>query len=77
MKIWNVVNKMKPDTLTATFMEVKLPYCILIASFGVIFGILGCVASGVMYKKMLDFDSEQLTQEQNQIIFNLLQNWRE
>lgn len=50
---WDKVKEMKPD-LADTSMEVKFPYSILIAGFGALFGISGCVSSAGMYGKSRD-----------------------
>lgn len=48
------IKKIERTLLTGISMEVKLPYSILIAGIGALFGILGCVSSAVMYRKSRD-----------------------
>lgn len=48
------IKKIERTLLTGISMEVKLPYSILIAGIGALFGILGCVSSAGMYRKSRD-----------------------
>ncbi|XP_052682477.1 uncharacterized protein LOC128163058 [Crassostrea angulata] len=48
------IKKIEHTLLAGISMEVKLPYSILIAGIGALFGILGCVSSAVMYRKSRD-----------------------
>lgn len=48
------IKKIERTLLTGISMEVKLPYSILIAGIGALFGILGCISSAGMYRKSRD-----------------------
>lgn len=50
---WDKVKEMKTD-LADTSMEMKFPYSILIAGFGALLGVMGCVSSAGMYRKSRD-----------------------
>lgn len=55
LKVSDALDKVKSiEQKLLADMEVKLPYSILIAGFGAMLGILGCVSSGVMYRKSRD-----------------------
>lgn len=49
---WDKVKKMEPG-LTDTSVKVKFPYSTLIAGFGALLGLMGCVSSANMYGKSL------------------------
>ncbi|XP_065929310.1 uncharacterized protein [Magallana gigas] len=48
------IKKIERTLLTGISMEMKLPYSILIAGIGALFGILGCISSAGMYRKSRD-----------------------